>query len=41
LSEAIIEVETNEKNQLLKWDKQERKYYSININLHEKGEINE
>ena len=32
---------TNGKYQLLKWDKQERKYYSININLHEKGEINE
>ena len=32
---------TNGKYQVLKWDKQERKYYSININLHEKGEINE
>ena len=26
---------------LLKWDKQERKYYPIEINLHEKGNINE
>ena len=32
---------TNGKYQVLKWDKQERKYYSININLHEKGEIND
>ena len=32
---------TNGKYQVLKWDKQERKYYSIYINLHEKGEINE
>ena len=32
---------TNGKYQVLKWDKQERQYYSININLHEKGEINE
>ena len=26
---------------LLKWDKQERKYYPIEINLYEKGEIDE
>jgi len=26
---------------LLKWDKQERKYYPIEINLYEKGEIND
>jgi hypothetical protein len=25
----------------LKWDKQERKYYPIEINLYEKGEIDE
>jgi len=37
----IVSDITNGKYQLLKWDKQERKYYSININLHEKGEINE
>ena len=38
---SIVSDKTNGKYQLLKWDKQERKYYSININLHEKGEINE
>ena len=32
---------TNGKYQVLKWDKQERKYYSININLHEKGKIDD
>ena len=32
---------TNGKYNLLKWDKQERQYYPITINLHEKGEINE
>ena len=32
---------TNGKYQVLKWDKQERKYYSIDINLHEKGKIDE
>ena len=26
---------------LLKWDKQERKYYPIEINLYERGEIDE
>ena len=30
---------TNGKYNLLKWDKQERTYYPIAINLHEKGEI--
>ena len=38
---SIVSEITNGKYQLLKWDKQERKYYSIKINLHEKGEINE
>ena len=38
---SIVSDITNGRYQLLKWDKQERKYYSININLHEKGEINE
>jgi hypothetical protein len=38
---SIVAEITNGKYQLLKWDKQERKYYPININLHEKGEINE
>jgi hypothetical protein len=32
---------TNGKYKLLKWDKQERKYYAIEINLHEKGDIDE
>ena len=32
---------TNGKYNLLKWDRQERSYYPININLYEKGEINE
>ena len=32
---------TNGKFKLLKWDRQERKYYSIDINLHEKGELDE
>ena len=31
---------TNGKYNLLKWDRQERMYYPIKINLHEKGEIN-
>ena len=38
---SIVSDITNGKYQLLKWDKQERKYYPIRINLHEKGEINE
>ena len=45
---AIIEVAcsivsdiTNGKYKLLKWDKQERKYYPIEINLYERGEIND
>jgi len=38
---SIVSDITNGKYQLLKWDKQEREYYSIKINLHEKGEINE
>ena len=32
---------TNGKYNLLKWDKQERKYYSIEIDLYEKGKIDE
>jgi hypothetical protein len=32
---------TGGKFKLLKWDKQERKYYPIEINLYEKGEIDE
>ena len=36
---SIVSDLTNGKYKLLKWDKQERKYYPIEINLHEKGEI--
>ena len=38
---SIVSDITNGKYNLLKWDKQERKYYPIAINLYEKGEINE
>ena len=36
---SIVSDITNGKYNLLKWDKQERKYYPISINLYEKGEI--
>ena len=38
---SIVSDITNGKYNVLKWDKQERKYYPIRINLYEKGEINE
>ena len=38
---SIVSDITNGKYNLLKWDKQERKYYPITINLYEKGEIND
>jgi len=38
---SIVSDMTNGKYNLLKWDKQERRYYPIEINLHEKGNINE
>ena len=38
---SIVSDMTNGKYNLLKWDKQERQYYPIEINLYEKGEINE
>ena len=38
---SILNEITNGKYNLLKWDKQDRIYYPIKINLHEKGEINE
>ena len=38
---SIVSDITNGKYKVLKWDKQERKYYPIEINLNEKGEINE
>ena len=37
---SIVSDITRGKFKLLKWDRQERKYYPIKINLHEKGEIN-
>ena len=38
---SIVSDITNGKYNLLKWDKQERKYYPISINLYEKVEIDE
>jgi len=38
---SIVSDITSGKFNLLKWDKQERKYYPIHINLFEKGEIDE
>ena len=38
---SIVSDITNGKYKILKWDKQERKYYPISINLYEKGEIDD
>ena len=38
---SIVSDTTNGKYNVLKWDKQERKYYPIEINLYEKGEIDD
>ena len=38
---SIVSDITNGKYKLLKWDKQESKYYPISINLYEKGEVDE
>ena len=38
---SIVSDITNGKYNLLKWDKQERKYYSIQINLYERGKLDE
>jgi len=38
---SIVSDITGGKFNLLKWDKQERKYYPIEINLYERGEIDE
>tara|TARA_R110000822_G_C14895253_1_gene448298 strand:+ start:106 stop:504 length:399 start_codon:yes stop_codon:yes gene_type:complete len=38
---SIVSDITNGKYNLLKWDRQERMYYQIKINLYEKGEIDE
>ena len=36
---SIVSDMTNGKYNLLKWDKQDRLYYPIKINLHEKGKV--
>ncbi len=38
---SIVSEFTNGKYNLLKWDKQDRLYYPIEINLNEKGKIDE
>ena len=38
---SIVSDMTGGKYSLLKWDKQDRIYYPIKINLHEKGKIDE
>ena len=38
---SLVSDTTNGKYNLLKWDKQERKYYPIEINLYERGEIDD
>ena len=38
---SIVSDMTNGKYNLLKWYKQERKYYPISINLYEKGELDD
>ncbi len=38
---SIVSDMTNGKYNLLKWDKQDRMYYPISINLHEKGKADE
>lgn len=38
---AIVSDTLNGKFKLLKWDRQERQYYPIKINLYEKGKIDE
>ena len=38
---SIVSDMTNGKYKLLKWDNQERKYYTIEIDLYEKGKLDE
>ena len=38
---SIVSDITNGKYKLIKWDRQERKYYPIEINLYKKGEIDD
>ena len=41
LSTAIVSDNTNGQFNLLKWDKRERRYYPLRIDLHQKGNIDE
>ena len=38
---SIVSDTTNGRYKLLKWDKQEKRYYPIEINLYEKGKMDE
>ena len=38
---SIVSDITNGKYKVIKWDRQERKYYPIEINLYEKGKIDD
>jgi len=38
---SIVSDITNGKYKFIKWDRQEKRYYPIEINLYEKGEIND
>ena len=38
---SIVSDITNGKYKFIKWDRQERRYYPIEINLYEKGEIDD
>ena len=38
---AIVSDITNGKFKVLKWDRQERTYYQLEINLYEKGKIDD
>ena len=38
---SIVSDITNGKYKFIKWDRQERRYYPIEINLYEKGKIND
>ena len=38
---SVVSEVNNGKYKLLKWDRQERQYYPISINIHERGNTNE
>ena len=38
---SVVSDITHGKYNLLKWDRQERMYYPISINLYEKGQVDE